>query len=223
MSNQRILDIIVNSKQEIAKLNASNPHLTQFHHDIELVDCHWCFHDKDTILYLEDGSPENMVCIMDIVHKDERYLVVEAEDGDGYQVSQYLFLMEKEHTYVNYVDAYYAQEECSTPNVTSNTGCLGAKLFSELNYVTAICEMQDQAVCIEDIRIIENKPERFVRYEAEMEEMMGMMGYSITYYSKVIDLRLLSGSYGNMEEQVYQWMRDNADSEISVGDANDHN
>lgn len=77
--------------------------------------------------------------------------------------------------------------------------------------ITAICEMADQARCIEDARLIENTQEAMQAYEDDMEEMMGWYGFQIYFFDTEC-----SGIEDFTEEDVYKFMNVNAHLEIDV-------
>ena len=77
--------------------------------------------------------------------------------------------------------------------------------------ITAICEMYDQDRCIRDIRLIENTKDAIQKYEEDMSDIMGWIGFRVYFF----DTEYSEVDYCS-EHDVYEFMRVNAHLEIDV-------
>lgn len=77
--------------------------------------------------------------------------------------------------------------------------------------ITAVCEMQDQDVGIQSVRLIENTTESIEEFEDEMSEHMGLFGHVFHYFDSEIP-----DSETDDEMKIYQWMRDNENKQIEI-------
>ena len=76
-----------------------------------------------------------------------------------------------------------------------------------MNMITAVCEIHDQCCGIQEVRYIENTEKAMVSFENEMEDVMDVYGYRITFY------KALMPDF-DYDVPCYRWMDENKHLEI---------
>ena len=195
---QQVIEYILEKKKDLKNLIDSLG-LVDFDIDFdmdEIKDVLW-IHTESEILWNTDKD------IIDLNNMD----------GESYSMASLNVLFENDKYFLVRVwddtrdvfDLLFHKSEM----VTWDELDAGKQEVPQSNKITAICELQDQDVGIEEVRIIDNTLQSVKAFDDEMQERMGWLGYQNTYYNAII-----SNPDSMNQANIYEWMRNNQHNEI---------